>query len=308
MQSNRSAKTQFTFGEEEEENSTFSIIDIPSIAAGPYSDEDGSYVAIDGCDFASVVSEETQEKEQGLDCGEQQHVSSGKAVCCICLEEKPLIRLMKKCRCHPSACKECLREMYIVHSLSDHSKYPLKCFWPGCDRPLRDVQVKKFAFNQKDVEKYYRFEAQGKSIASSEKRRHISLLAAMRQFPLYNYQTVQSCPNCQHGVSVRPYQSLTDAETQICCVICSTTFAVDKLPRSELASIFTALGDGLAGSCPRCCAFFVKDGGCDQMTCVCGREFSFLEQRSRFLAWMDSSLWCSAVHPQFDPRLCKSYS
>ena len=82
--------------------------------------------------------------------------SSTPPQCAICFEVKPLASVIKKCSsCHPSACFDCLRRQYIVEAQKSHTSYPLKCFWPACDRVLRETQVQKFALNDSEMEAHY---------------------------------------------------------------------------------------------------------------------------------------------------------
>merc|ERR1712013_560443 len=190
---------------------------------------------------------------------------------------------MKQCSCHPSACKECLRATYISHSLHDPNTYldrayPLRCFWPGCERPLGDVQVKKITQSREDIENYYNFVAR-KKIQRMEEGKWLSDRANRAREHLNKFRTIQNCPSCGHPNTVRPYRNISDADTKVCCLKCSEMFEVQKLPRKEILSVLDAMGDEIA-ACPSCGAFFVKDGGCDHMTCVCGKEFSFLQQIS----------------------------
>lgn len=72
--------------------------------------------------------------------------------CVICLEAKPLVRLFHKCR-HSLSCRNCLKELYLHHSLPDVTLYPLKCFHPSCDLVLQATQLETCLNVSKDSAK-----------------------------------------------------------------------------------------------------------------------------------------------------------
>ena len=91
--------------------------------------------------------------------------------CAICLEEVTnVIRLLHRCN-HPSACMSCLWTLYIDHRLNEESPtFPLRCFWPECNRTLRDVQIRRLARNQKEIQLYYRQQSRARLRCREEKQ------------------------------------------------------------------------------------------------------------------------------------------
>ncbi|CAB9517694.1 RING finger protein [Seminavis robusta] len=185
------------------------------------------------------------------------------SVCFICYEEKPLVKVMKKFR-HPFACYDCLRRHYVVNAQQNISNYPLQCFWPDCERILRDAQVQKFVETKEEMLTHYEMEAQAKALR--------------KRLPFF--KDVHECPHCSCANLVRPYrgtkrQTIADDTYNIECTQCSRSFTARKLPAEEILSVLAAIGTMFC-NCPSCGAFITKDGGCDHMTCiVCDFDFSF---------------------------------
>jgi len=239
--------------------------------------------------------------------------------CAICLEGKnDVVRLMHKCH-HPEACMECLQTLYIQHGLfshdnkndsdenndgnKNHKLFPLRCFWPGCERTLRDTQIRSLLRTNPDSEKkkkmimdrYYRLEDQAKQIRKEENRlrREVEFQQQLNHRRVQNFRVVQKCSHCDQANVVYPGRSTTF----VCVHGCSEqsnnpnqlTNKANKeespqqpitvLSLSEVESIVETFGDSMV-YCPACKELIVKQGGCDHMTCICGNEFSFTTEQA----------------------------
>jgi len=139
--------------------------------------------------------------------------------CCICFQERPLMKLMKRCK-HPCACFGCLRRYYVT--TADRSRYPLKCFHPSCQKLLQDVQVNRLVNNTAELDRHYCLSAEVKA--------------------------------ANHLAKVSRRLSGVSAQLDTFC----NSFGTDSWAR-----------------CPGCGMGIIKDGGCDHMVCLCGKEFNW---------------------------------
>ena len=198
------------------------------------------------------------------------------ARCAICLEGKPLVRVMNKCR-HPLACHDCLRLQYVVYAQQSVRNYPLKCFWPECGRLLRDVQVRRFVQGNRELERHYELEEYARYFRKQEHARLLQKQAhtMLQHRRVRNLKTVFACPACGHSNAIRPFGGETST-----CNECSRVLVMDTISREEIMSVLEAVGDMLV-NCPACSAIIVREDGCDHMTCVCEREFSFNEEKRK---------------------------
>jgi len=241
-------------------------------------------------DFNSMMHSKVPTDDDTASCGSTKFVGSSHIMtpsvpcslrlvvpkkCAICLSERnDVIRLMHKCQ-HPEACISCLRTHYITNNIlqgdddgDDVSRFPLTCFWPGCNRHLRDVQIRRLANSSEELSAFYLMAQRVKN-----QRKEQTLL----QKQIMNFQTIQPCTHCTAPIALRPayYNSKRPLE----CSQCQTRQAV-TMTIHEIKSILEALGQFLV-NCPKCYTPIYKDGGCDDMTCVCGNEFSFRAARRR---------------------------
>jgi len=83
------------------------------------------------------------------------------APCFLCCEIKQVVKLMKNCR-HPLACQDCLHQRYIVEAQMHSSNYPLKCFWPACERVLRDTQMRMITQDATELQQHFKKEQRAK--------------------------------------------------------------------------------------------------------------------------------------------------
>jgi hypothetical protein len=176
-----------------------------------------------------------------------------RGVCAICLEEKPLVRVMKACRSHPSACYDCLRQHYVINTQgeepSPNNNYPLRCFWPGCGRVLRDTQIRTLVKSEEEMGRHFHMAKEAK------------VLRRQMQYDL-------ECQNRKEA-----------GETKATCKMLLEKN--NNFSPEEFLSVMAALDgddDGVA-LCATCGRLIVKNGGCGHMTCYCGHEFSFNEAR-----------------------------
>ena len=110
-------------------------------------------------DFFSDCST-SHERDEELDTKEEQSSEE----CPICCNIRPLVKLMKGCN-HPSACAVCLREIYINQAQEDVRNYPLKCYYPTCDRIVTHVQLSNHDLcrSEKELTKHHRFHVLAKA-------------------------------------------------------------------------------------------------------------------------------------------------
>ena len=209
------------------------------------------------------------------------------STCAICLEEKPLVRVLNKC-CHPQACFECLRMQYIVQSQKSHENYPVKCFWPGCDRRLRDVHIQRFVKRPCELARHYELEwtakgrravhrhrIQEKVAAERRQKQEKAARAVLQRRRAERLKTRYPCPSCATENVICIF---VECEATPLCMNCSQSLELDTISQQEILSVLEAVGDDLV-NCPSCSAILVKEGGCDHMTCVCEAEFSFHDAR-----------------------------
>mmetsp|Transcript_20429 Transcript_20429/g.23567 ORF Transcript_20429/g.23567 Transcript_20429/m.23567 type:complete len:491 (-) Transcript_20429:103-1575(-) len=197
--------------------------------------------------------------------------------CAICMcEKKDVLRLMHKCD-HPEACMSCLRTLYVdslIHKDpkgDDVSDLPLKCFWPGCHRTLRDVQIRSLVRNTEEMKLCYDRMARAKTSRAKKVAR-----AKIHGRRLWNFKALQECSECSTTNPVYPVRA-----KKFSCANCTVIQKITVMSVEHVDSIVTAVGDMIA-NCPACETLIVKDGGCDDMTCFCGRTFSFSKAHEPF--------------------------
>ena len=193
--------------------------------------------------------------------------------CAICLEVKPdIIRLFHKCN-HPHACRSCLRTHYITNNMKarDTSNFPLKCFWPGCEKRLRDAQVRRFVDNQNELHSFYILNTTAKQIRKDRMQARLDRIyrRTLQERRVMNFKTLQNCSVCETSNPVQP-----SIRTHFVCVKCKSREPIIVVTRKEVESIVEAVGDFLV-NCPECERLICKEGGCDHMKCICDHEFLF---------------------------------
>ena len=201
--------------------------------------------------------------------------------CAICLEDKPgVFRLMHKCN-HPSACRSCLRAYYIHHGLKDVSNFPLRCFWPGCNKILRDAQIQpltQLSSRNHEMHQFYHQQAAARDIKREKVRLALESVRhrQLQERHVRKFMVLQSCPDCTESTLVFPARQSTYS-----CRICKfPRRRVDVMSLEDIQSLVYTVGERLV-NCPACSALIVKDGGCHRMTCLCGEEFSFTAARAK---------------------------
>lgn len=228
--------------------------------------------------------------------------------CAICLQGVPVLRLFQNCR-HASACKSCLRQYYIRYAQSDVTQYPLRCFHPSCDLVLQVPQMTKIMTpksEQAEITTYHRMTTLAKGY-----RRSDSLLvvhcpscdfprSAVRGTADAHDLRIFECRSClrhfgthrsgrvvdENGVRrwrqnrARNRASLTNEQLREMKLhrrrrkrdlrqYADVIHFLENLERDK-----KGINDGWA-RCPGCKIMISKGDGCDHMTCVCGRHFSW---------------------------------
>eukprot|EP00553_Chaetoceros_curvisetus_P014545 CAMPEP_0204643420 /NCGR_PEP_ID=MMETSP0718-20130828/687_1 /ASSEMBLY_ACC=CAM_ASM_000674 /TAXON_ID=230516 /ORGANISM="Chaetoceros curvisetus" /LENGTH=319 /DNA_ID=CAMNT_0051664617 /DNA_START=33 /DNA_END=995 /DNA_ORIENTATION=- len=190
--------------------------------------------------------------------------------CPICYEVRPLISLMKKCN-HPSACRECLHEIYVSQAQENVSNFPLQCYHPGCSKSILALQlISHDIFNtEEQLQKHYRFSTLAKAYSND------------------NTRMIVHCPDCD-------FPKLVTHQEKVNCKRCNTKFGITytdtyhnkhkKVPtikhdkNSTIKALEAVRRDDIGYNygwtkCPRCKVIISKGDGCNHMTCVCGKEF-----------------------------------
>ena len=204
--------------------------------------------------------------------------------CYICLQEKPkrtMMRLMNKCN-HPLACYDCLRTHYVDFQMKDLSNYPLQCCWPGCERVLRDVQMRRLTNKWQEMELFYRNQILAKERRKEleskawERQKEQNRFTAAQRRRVVNFQALQYCSACS-----APNRVFPSRRDDFHCQNCHQPALVDVISRDEVLDIVEALGDDMV-NCPSCFVLIAKDGGCSHMNCsVCRTDFNFEEAQKR---------------------------
>jgi len=189
--------------------------------------------------------------------------------CPICCETRPLVALMKKCK-HPPACRECLHEIYVNQAQQDVKNYPLQCYYPTCKKEVSAPILKNRSifYSDNELKKHHRFANLAKAYRGSGKIVH--------------------CPHCDCPKEIHRSMSVK-------CGQCQTRFeAVCDWNESRLATIHAlqksegdskGRNDGWA-HCPRCKMTIWKGDGCNHMTCPCGKEFDWHEEKEKNKAFL----------------------
>lgn len=199
------------------------------------------------------------------------------AACAICLEVCPVIRLLNQCVWHPEACISCLQQHYFDYTINSVTKFPVQCFYPGCDATLRDHQLKQLEPSDRELDVYYRNSVLSKAYQSTRR-------------------TVVHCPTCQHPRQFT--KSNKPSEHIICYKGCQGTYyavtngksldaiVLDQatLQAAEMMGYFEGTGqrDGW-GLCPKC-NILISGGDLlddEAVFCVCDSEIVWEEATKR---------------------------
>jgi len=201
--------------------------------------------------------------------------------CPICLESRQLLKLMKSCK-HVAACCDCQRDFYLGQCLGNVTRYPIRCFYPGCCTALREVQLRKLSCSEAQLVTYLKNSVLAKVFRSPER-------------------TVVHCPRCYH-----PHQLVhpqRESEYIHSCSHCRKTFYFLTLTRSLDAIVLDAatvraadvLGQNAAsliygdeaaadgwGLCPSCnCLMRGGNMRDDVVECACRNKFAWIDATSR---------------------------
>ncbi len=231
-------------------------------------------------DICSLIEEDCVYEEHDEEFLEQVQVHdyriTSKSVnddkeCPICCETRPLISLMKKCN-HPSACRECLHEIYVSQAQENVSNYPLQCYHPGCSKPILASQLisHDIFYTEDELQKHHRFSTLAKAYSNA------------------NTRMIVHCPDCD-------FPKLVSNQEKVNCKRCKTKFEIKyadkhkkRMPtmnhdkKSTIQALEALEKDDIGlnygwTKCPACKMIVSKGNGCDHMTCVCGKEFYWNE-------------------------------
>ena len=167
---------------------------------------------------------------------------------------------MKKCH-HAPACQQCYREIYVKHAQENVSNFPIKCYYPLCEiHVATDNLVRHNLFHN-----------------IKEFKRHNTLTALSKAYKDPTRNKIVDCPNCEVPKVVR-------TQSILFCIICKTRFAVVHEGVTQKLTTMKALDEletdefgrnnGWA-NCPNCDLVISKGDGCNHMTCICGKDFSW---------------------------------
>jgi hypothetical protein len=181
------------------------------------------------------------------------------AECCICMEQRQVLVLSKKCSWHDAACYDCLRRCYVTDAQKDVSNFPLCCFHPQCRKPVHYAQlVKHNLFHSRD-----------------ERKRHYELEVLCRRDKKTHLCTVY-CPRCSHPRFVKRPSKEECKE----CKNCQERFLVSP-DFATILAIERFQTDGFGENhgwarCPHCSVLICKgDGGSDMWCVYCDRPFDW---------------------------------
>ena len=170
---------------------TESVTDDMSLSSWDLLDAEASTVSSSQSSFVKieVVSQNV--------LGDRATSKAATGECCICFQERPLMKLMNQCK-HPCACFGCLRRYYVT--TADRSCYPLKCFHPSCQKLLQDVQVKRLVKNTAELDRHYCLSGQAKHQAKVS-RRLSDVSARLDTFcNSFGTDSWARCPGCGMGI------------------------------------------------------------------------------------------------------------
>ena len=192
--------------------------------------------------------------------------------CPICLEQRPVIKLLQSCW-HESACYDCLRRMLVTDAQKDIKNYPLRCFHPQCRLPVQDGRLRKLKLVQSEQEmtEHYRMTVLGKKHLAGDSSR--TLL----------------CPHCSHPRIIRSKMCQGDKDQLLNCKRCSKRFTF--IPMIATIRAVEAFGCDDMGQnngwarCPSCNIIISKGDDFYEgefVECFCGCEFDWAKTRERF--------------------------
>ncbi|RPA83189.1 hypothetical protein BJ508DRAFT_324778 [Ascobolus immersus RN42] len=192
--------------------------------------------------------------------GDKQEVSEGgtakgsatsnKATCSACLEVFPKLAAIT-CPCDDVYCKACLRQMFVF-ATKDESVFPPKCCQKEIPLPKR--------------------------VLSKEERKAFDIAAA--EFRTLGRRTY--CYNCSKFISAkRIKEGIDEAKCRACrvstCTRCGKAyhpedFCDDKEGEKRLLTMLKKHNWSRCGKCQR---IVIKNGGCNNMVCLCGNNFCY---------------------------------
>jgi len=194
------------------------------------------------------------------------------------------MKLTKKCR-HPSACFGCLRRRCIFDAQKDISQYPLTCFGPGCGAGLNDTHIEPFIDNIKERSAHHRMARRARGIRKAEQRSEPDRAMEAKILRTFDSECIEfllkcerlsTCPGCSQDVPVKLHQSQASCGGDLCDPYSDVGLTIAEI------GLVTAFGAAPFSRCPSCHYVVFKGEGCDEMTCFCGREFSFKKYERRF--------------------------
>lgn len=245
-------------------------------------DDDASFsawdfVSVDGTNAKTII--ETKQgfcsfvdiAEENSLLGPQQAVHPTSEQCAICLEAKTdILNLIQKCS-HPRACFDCLRTHYVKYEMENATSFPLRCFWPGCNRVLRDTQIRRLVKKDSEMQRFYRQQRLARETRHMDVKRVLDrgIQKRKQDRQANNFKATQSCGQCNETVVVYPCRS-----SEYMCSHCRYIGKVDVITAEEVRSIVASVGENLV-FCPSCHNAIIKNGGCNHMVCLCGATFDF---------------------------------
>lgn len=214
-------------------------------------DADGIFAGDDECPPGDYTKEERQEEI---------------AECPLCFEIGPVLRLGRKCW-HPAACRSCLRQYLVENAQKDVKNFPLKCFHPLCNAPVRGQQIESNKLFQNE----------------QERKRHYHLTEVAKRKRAGDKVRLVHCPSCDHPKTFQTTSATK--ELTFSCRACHESFdfspdfytlqAIDRFQADAFG------GNNGYGYCPGCGVLISKGGGGNDMVCFCGRKFWWDEAQEK---------------------------
>ncbi|KAH9900729.1 hypothetical protein C8Q73DRAFT_786155 [Cubamyces lactineus] len=230
---------------------------------------------------AEVAEELRLQEEGGIECG-----------CCFC--EYPFDKMIQCPEAH-LFCTSCMMT-YAETKLGEHDAHIVCMDQSGCKLPFPESELRRF-LTPKLLELYERVK-QRKEIEAA------------------GLENLEECPFCDYKVVIEnEHERLFRCENEACgAVTCRACKKPDHLPKScqEVAddkkldirhAIEEAMTRALMRNCPKCQKAFIKEMGCNKMTCPnCGALSCYVCRK--LIKGYDHFANPPPYHDQPDPKKC----
>jgi len=198
---------------------------------------------------------------------EAEHAESGQLLECGCCFEGMTFEQATACTDGHVFCKGCARK--ATNALLEKGKYRLACLEAGCEFEFSLGSARQF------LDK--------KTLAFYERQ---SCMQELRELKSSGAANVVECPFCDFALILeneeeRVFRCKNPRCRKESCILCKQP---NHLPlrckevhvQKAVRFIEERMTDALIRTCPRCSKKFVKEIGCNKMTCTCGAMICYL--------------------------------